>query len=185
MKKSVTVTVMFRCGYHLCGGSSVKRKTALVIRVVAGSAIMLSCNNASAKTKQSGVYCRSDRSGIKIYAQRVLPDGRLAFGLSIWSKAKNNIGVFGTAYRKGEYWEYAKDMDAQTASERCRIMIRTRSDRNIYITSDPLANCESMGGYDTKIGSVTFSRGTYEGQVTYELNDAEVFFGKAGRCWRK
>lgn len=146
---------------------------------------MLAVGTASAETTQSGVYCVQDRSGLRIFAERVLPDGGLAFGISVWSKAKNNIGVFGIAPSRGDHWEYTENLDSQSPADRCRITFSLGSNKVAHLAADPMANCQSRGGRGTEIGTVQFSRKAYEGPVTHELDDPEAFFGKAGKCWRK
>ena len=153
-----------------------------------GLAMMLSCNDGLAEARplaqnnKSAVYCLHNRSGLKIFAERVLPDGNLAFGISIWSKAKNNIGVFGIASRRGDYWEYTDHMNSQLATGRCRITINLHTNKAPHFEADPTANCQGRGGFGTEIGTVQFPRNAYEGPVTYELNDPDTFFGKAGKC---
>ena len=50
------------------------------------------------------------------------------------------------------------------------------------MAADPKENCESSAGRHTEIGTVQFPRNAYEGSVTRELDDPEVFFNKAGKC---
>jgi len=131
-----------------------------------------------------GVYCLEGQSSPKIFASKLLPNGNLSFGISIWSRAGNNIGVFGTAHRKGKYWEYNNNMDKTETTSRCKVDILFRSDGSLILDADKMATCQSMGGFGTEIGRVQFPVSAYEGRVRNELGNAETFFKTAGRCWR-
>ncbi len=164
---------------------SLARRGAWVLGCLGALSLVPSFSSASAEQARSGVYCRHDRSGTKVLAVRVLPDGNLAFGISIWSSAGNNIGAFGLAPRRSDHWEYEKNTGPAGNGDRCKIEIFLYNSHRAYVSSDPMAACRGLGGYNTKIGNVTFSHSTYEGAVTHELDDPDTFFGKAGRCWRQ
>jgi hypothetical protein len=135
---------------------------------------------AAARTA-GGVYCARERGYTKILAARVIRDGSLRFGISIWDYRGFNVGVFGLAKRRGGGWEYAHALNAADAGERCRLTIAIRSGGEIRVDADPGAPCRNMGGYGTNIGSVTFYPRMREGPVTSQLQDAEAF-QRAGRC---
>jgi hypothetical protein len=151
-----------------------------------GSGIgLFSCAPAKSAARYNAVYCMHNLDGLKVFAGRIQPGGNLSFGISIWSRDGNNIGVFGVASHHGANWEYTNKMNASTAADRCKLDIVLQSDGTPHLTADPTATCQSMGGHDTEIGSVQFPPSAYEGPVSTELNDPETFFGKAGKCWRK
>jgi hypothetical protein len=130
----------------------------------------------------SFVYCLN-QEGAKVFAGREATDGSLAFGLSVWSPAGQNISVFGTAARRGSGWQYTENLQASTAAERCRLDIMRVADRTLRVVADPDATCQSYGGVNAEIGTVIFPPSAYEGIVTTELDDPEAF-QKAGRCGR-
>jgi hypothetical protein len=140
--------------------------------------------SADGQINNGGVYCLRSNGGTKIFAGKIRKTGKLSFGVSIWNAHGNNITIFGVALRKGQGWEYLGDMNEPRVEDRCKLTILL--DRGaVRISADPSATCESMGGYGTEIGEVLFPRSAYEGPVTSELSDAEVFVNNAGKCWRK
>jgi len=130
----------------------------------------------------SFVYCLS-QGGAKVFAGREATGGSLAFGLSVWSPAGQNISLFGVAARRGAGWQYTENMQASTSAERCRLDIMRGADGALRVVADPGATCQSHGGVNAEIGTVLFPLTAYEGIVTTELDDPEAF-QKAGRCWK-
>lgn len=146
---------------------------------------MLAAGSAMSAPAAPGsfLYCHAAGNDIAVFAGKPAPDGSLEFGLSLWQGTRN-IGVFGTATRHGQQWEYQDNMDAGTAQERCRLDIVRSADGTLQVTADPDATCQSLGGQGTAVGTMRFPVATYEGPVTDEL-DADQNFDNAGRCWRK
>ena len=135
---------------------------------------------AWAGDEPSFVYCLN-QGGAKVFAGKTEANGSLAFGISVWSPAGQNISVFGIAARTGNAWRYTEDLGAATAAERCRLDIERNTDGRLRVTADPNATCQSHGGVNAEIGTVQFPSTAYEGTVTSELDDPEAF-QKAGKC---
>ena len=133
-----------------------------------------------AADEPSYVYCLN-QDGAKVFAGKTEANGSLAFGISVWSPAGQNISVFGIAARTGDAWRYTEDLSAGTAAERCRLDIERDTDGILRVTADPNATCQSHGGVNAEIGTVQFPSTAYEGPVTTELDDPEAF-QKAGKC---
>jgi hypothetical protein len=144
--------------------------------------LLLSPAATAPAARASFVYCLN-RDGAKVFAGREAADGGLAFGVSVWSPAGQNISIFGVAGRRGNGWEYTEDLQAATPAERCRLDITRATDRSLRVVADPTATCQSHGGVDAEIGTVLFPPSAYEGIVTTELDDPETF-QRAGKCWR-
>ena len=139
------------------------------------------CSTARA-VALSFVYCLN-QGGAKVFAGREATGGSLAFGLSVWSPAGQNISLFGVAARRGTGWQYTENMKASTSAERCRLDIMRVADGALRVVADPDATCQSHGGVNAEIGTVLFPPAAYEGIVTTELDDPEAF-QKAGKCWK-
>jgi len=131
----------------------------------------------------SFVHCHKAGTDIEVFAGKPTPDGGLEFGLSRWQGGRH-IGVFATATRYGQQWQYQDNMNAGIARERCRLDIVRGADGTLQIAADPEATCQSQGGQGTVIGVIRFPPTAYEGPVTNEL-DADQNFDSAGRCWQK
>jgi hypothetical protein len=140
------------------------------------------CGAANGGVPMSAVYCRKDATGLEVFAAKQRRGGDLAFGISIWLKTGQHIGVFGTAVRQAGHWIFSDSMNAKDIADRCRIRIDLLPDGTAHLATDASASCQSSGGYGTEIGSIGFSRSDREGAVTFELNDSETFFNKAGKC---
>ena len=158
---------------YLCGLS--------VLVVVSAAGLAFGADKVSSPITKTGVYCISQKRGLTVFADKLLPNGDLAVGFSDWYPNGHNIGFFGTAVRKGDHWEYTSDMDALDPADRCKVYIRSRPDGSPFIAGDALAKCQATGGVGTEIRSVGFHRSAYEGPVTNELADSETFFN-AGKC---
>ena len=154
------------------------RWPVLLALTVAG--LLFTAGAAYAAAAPGFVYCLSQQ-GAKVFAGREADDGSLAFGLSVWSPAGQNISVFGTAARRGGGWQYIDGLQARTAAERCRLDIKHDADGSLRVVTDPDATCQSYGGLNAEIGTVQFPRTAYEGPVTTELDNPESF-QKAGKC---
>lgn len=141
------------------------------------------CLYPSISTAKSGIYCIVSKTTKSAFASRIDADGNLLFGLSVWSRRGSHIGVFGVALRNGKIWQFERDLSGKRAEDRCKIKIRFRSDY-VFVSSDPNATCERLGGYGSKIGDLKFGIRNYEGNVIDQLDDSETFFSKAGRCLR-
>jgi hypothetical protein len=128
----------------------------------------------------SFIYC-IDQGGAKIFAGRALASGDLAFGLSVWSRAGQNISVLGIATRRGRTWRYTENLKANAVAERCQLDIERYSDGRLLVMADLKATCQNHGGVNATIGTVRFPSRAFEGPVTTELDDAEAF-QRAGRC---
>jgi hypothetical protein len=132
--------------------------------------------------ESSFVYCLH-RGGAKIFAGKTTANGNLKFGVSVWSPRGNNISVFGTALKSDRGWLYTNNLTAVTVTERCRLSIVRDDDGALHVVADQDATCQGRGGANMNIGTVTFPRTAYEGTVTNELDDPEMF-QRAGKCAR-
>jgi hypothetical protein len=128
----------------------------------------------------SFIYC-IDQGGAKIFAGRELASGDLAFGLSVWSPAGQNISVLGVAAKRGRTWRYSENLKANAIAERCQLDIERHANGRLLVRADPKATCQNHGGVGATIGTVRFPATAFEGPVTTELDDAEAF-QRAGRC---
>ncbi len=140
------------------------------------------CGSANGAVPTSAVYCRKEGKGLEVFAVKQRRAGDLSFGLSIWYGNGQHIGAFGTAVRQAGHWVYSDSMNAKEIGDRCRIQIELLPDGAAHLAGDASAPCKNYGGYGTEFGSVRFARSTKEGAVTFELNDSETFFNKAGKC---
>jgi hypothetical protein len=127
------------------------------------------------------VYCVNTHPGGKVFAAEKMGDGNLKFGLSLWSPEGNNIAEFGIASTSQSGWVYTKNMTASSPEARCQISINSNKN-GIVVTANPTANCESDGGTNTAIESVSFPTSSYESPVTSQLDDFGTFFNHAGNC---
>jgi hypothetical protein len=143
-------------------------------------AVLASTHVLGATAQPSFIYCLN-HEGAKIFAGREEANGSLTFGISVWSPDGQNISVFGVATRRGHAWQYAENLHAATAADRCQLDIVHGSDGTLRIAARPNATCQSDGGVNAEIGTILFPRTAYEGPVTTELNDPESF-QKAGKC---
>src|SRR5271155_817088 len=71
------------------------RHAVLLALTVAGLPLALS-RATWATAEPSFIYCLND-GGAKVFAGRKEANGSLAFGISVWSPAGQNISVFGIA----------------------------------------------------------------------------------------
>ena len=129
-----------------------------------------------------GVYCINEKPGLQVFADKLLPNGDLSFGLSVWYPNGQHIGLFGVASRRGDHWEYIKDMAAADPEDRCKVSISSRRDGTPLLVGDAMARCRPDGGVGTQIDARQFPRSAYEGPVTNELSGSEFFFSHVGRC---
>jgi hypothetical protein len=149
--------------------------------VVSAIGLAFGADKASSPVPKTGVYCISQKRGVTVFADKLLPNGDLAVGFSDWYPNGHNTGFFGTAVRKGNHWEYTSHMDAPEPAGRCKAYIHSRLDGTPLITGDILAKCQANGGAGTEIRRIGFPPSAYEGPVTTELADSETFFN-AGKC---
>ena len=98
-----------------------------------------------AAAPDSFIYCLN-HEGAKIFAGREETNGSLTFGISVWSPDGQNISVFGVAARRGRGWQYAENLHAATAADRCQLDIVHESDGTLRIAASPNATCQSDGG---------------------------------------
>ncbi len=131
-----------------------------------------------------GVYCLRDHrtQAVRIFAGKIMPSGRLKFGLTQWDANGRNIGVFGVAAGRRPGWRYASGLSAPSPDDRCRLDILVRGDGTLRVRADPVAACHDEGGQGAEIGVIEFPSSAYEGPVRSELQDEETFFNKTGRC---
>jgi hypothetical protein len=134
---------------------------------------LLTCQ-ATAAVPGSAVFC-SAAGGAKILAIEPVPDGKLRFGLSIWSPEGNNISLFGVADPVTGGWRYAE------AGGGCSVDLTRMADGGFRVRADPQADCHEQGGQNATIGSVDFTPAQNEGPVATELDNPEAF-QHAGRC---
>ena len=134
---------------------------------------------AQAAVRDSAVYCQRERGSWEMFAAKILPDGKLSFGVSLW-QGLQNIGVMGIAERHGASWEYASSLDSSDPGDHCRLAIRFNAKGDTVVTADPKAGCHNSGGEGTEIGTVRFRRKDYLGAVTVELDEPESFFSGSG-----
>jgi hypothetical protein len=136
--------------------------------------IMATWQGALATAQESAVFC-SASSGARVLAIETTPDGRLRFGLSVWSPEGNNISVFGVADPAPDGWRY------EEKNGRCSIDLTRGAAGGFTIHTDPTADCRTHGGYGTRIDTLHFTATEDEGPVTTQLDDPEAF-QHAGRC---
>ncbi|HEY3888891.1 MAG TPA: hypothetical protein VGL73_09980 [Caulobacteraceae bacterium] len=154
--------------------------TSRIAACVAVLALGLASAPASAAQHRSAVYCiRGPENTLSVFAARLQRDGRLRFGISLWNERQHNIGVYGLASRQDGRWVYS---DSLGADDQCKLTIALTPGGAARVTADHKANCDKRGGVGTSIGSVQFPSSAYQGPVTFELDDSEAFFSKAGRC---
>lgn len=144
---------------------------------------VLGADGAKAPTIKAGLYCLNHHPGLEVFAGKLLPSGDMAVGFSNWYPNGHHIGFFGTAARKGNHWEYVNHMDASDPADRCKVYIRSGPDGVPFIVGDRTAKCQTQGGIGTEMGPVEFPPSAYEGPVTTELADSEIFFN-SGKCAR-
>ncbi len=154
---------------------------AVAIALGAAAALGLLCDPAGAAGGPSAVYCLKGPDTLAVFAAQAQPKGRLKFGISYWNPEQHNVVVYGLARRAGGHWDYADHMGAD---DRCRLDIVLSPDGTARIIVDPKADCENRGGYGTQIDTISFPKSAYEGPVTFELNDEDTLFNKAGKCWK-
>ena len=168
-------------------------RSASTSKVKSGIALcLLSCatalvrfgSAAQAAQRDVGVYCLRDHRthAVQIFAGRILPSGRLKFGLSQWDAKGQHIGVMGVAGGRAPHWKYTSGLNAPSSYGRCSIDISLTADRTLRVRADPIEACQSHGGYGAEIGLIAFLPSAYEGPVKHELQDPETFFNGAGRC---
>jgi hypothetical protein len=131
-----------------------------------------------------GVYCiaQKQKPGLQVFADKLLPNGDLAFGLEVFESNGHSISLFGVATRRKDGWEFLRDMTSEDPTERCKVRITSRPDGTPFLVADPVARCESAGGAGTSIGSRHFALSLYEGPVRNELSEPDEFFNNAGKC---
>jgi hypothetical protein len=122
----------------------------------------------------SSVFC-SASAGAQVLAIAMAPEGKLRFGISVWSPKGGNISVFGVAKPTAGGWRYAEK------DGRCVINLARSADGGFTIRADTVADCRAHGGEGTRIGTLHFTPTQNEGPVTTQLDDAETF-QHAGRC---
>jgi hypothetical protein len=137
----------------------------------------------SAAGKVSFIYCL-DHAGARVFAGKTTTDGKLKFGVSVWSPAGHNISVFGIAAKTGRGWRFTENLAAKAPSERCELDIVREARGTLRVTAAPGATCQAHGGANTEIGAINFPPTAYEGSVTTELDDPETF-QKVGKCVAK
>jgi hypothetical protein len=147
-----------------------------------GGPLLAPFGPACAAAESSFVYCLNHGSA-KIFAGKTTANGNLVFGVSVWSPSGNNISLFGTALKSDHGWLYTDNLTAVTARERCRLSIVRDDDGTLHVAANHDATCERHGGANTNIGTLTFPGTAYEGTVTNELDDPEMF-QRAGKCAR-
>ncbi len=135
----------------------------------------------------SFLYCLPEtKPDLKIFAGAVTANGGLRFGLSDWESTGNHLGLWGVARRSGAGWEYQDNMSDTEQDRRCDVRITREKDGSLRLLSVDGAECGGMvyGGAGTSIGNIRFTRKTFEGPVTWQLDDADSFFSQAGQCGR-
>jgi hypothetical protein len=131
--------------------------------------------------KQNALYCSSPKHApTKIFAGLVEPDGSLTFGLSIW--AGNNIALYGEAVPDGDGWRFTQAPDEYVPNLKCKVRIVMDATGAPTVIGDPEADCTGAGGNGMTIGTEKFQKRDYEGPVTFQLDDLEAFWTRAGKC---
>jgi hypothetical protein len=142
--------------------------------VICTALIFVTQQAAPGAARENAVFC-SASAGARVLAVATIPDGRLRFGLSVWSQEGSNISVFGGADRAPGGWRYMEKNGG------CEIGLIRGADGGFTIRTDPVADCRTHGGYGARIGTLHFTAAEDEGPVTTQLDDAEAF-QHAGRC---
>jgi hypothetical protein len=151
------------------------RKLCSLPQVATCAAIIFATwQTARGAAHESAVFC-SASGGARVLAVITTPDGRLRFGLSMWSPERSNISVFGVADPAPGGWRYTEK------NGHCSIDLARGSDGGFTIRTHPAADCRAHGGYGARIGTLHFTAAEDEGPVTTQLDDAEAF-QHAGRC---
>jgi hypothetical protein len=174
--------MIFRMRYVSFLRSRKHARNLALLALCLGGPLLAPFGPAWAAAESSFVYCLN-QGGAKIFAGKTTANGDLVFGVSVWSPRGNNISVFGTALKSDRGWLYTDNLAAVTATERCRLSIVRDDDGTLHVAADQDATCQMHGGANTNIGTVTFPRTAYEGTVTNELDDPEMF-QRAGKCAR-
>ena len=151
---------------------------ALIFGIASGTGVP-----AAGTALRSAIYCQDGQQASKVFAAKLLPNGDLSFGLSLWIGGRS-LGVVGVARRTGRYWTYERDMTAPDIADRCRVVIDFPANGTPSLTVDPIAKCANAGGQGTELGSVRFSPRAYEGPVKDELSGHRDF-DSVGKCWKK
>jgi hypothetical protein len=139
------------------------------------AALMIVMCQATAKVaRENAVFC-SATTGAQVLAIATTPEGRLRFGISVWSPEGSNISVFGVADPAPAGWRYAE------TNGRCVIDFIRNADGGFTVRADAIASCSQHGGSGARIGTLRFTPAQDEGPVTTELDDAEAF-QHAGHC---
>lgn len=163
------------------GARDRQRWLALAFATVIGASLSVAPGYAAPKF---GVYCIKHKPGVEVFASKLRPDGKLSFGMFSWEDDGQYIGLFGTAVRQGDHWEYRYNMAAPESQNRCKVGINLRADGSVMLIGDPVARCAEEGGVGTSIGTRHFPASSYEGPVTNELSDPEFFNNNTGKCAR-
>jgi hypothetical protein len=163
------------------GGWVMVRISRFIATIVA---LLMLLGAAIAAPSKSAVYCVKADHELRVFAGQVKPNGRLTFGISVWNPEGNHIGVFGSAKRHGDHWQYSAGMKAPAEEDQCKLDISMSQDGSVRVVADPIAKCGNWGGHGTEIGSLHFPNSALEGPVTTELRNSEEFFNTAGKCGR-
>ena len=133
----------------------------------------------------SFVYChRGAGPELEVFAGEPAEGGALRFGLTVWTSNGHNFGLWGVAARTGKGWEYRDNMDADEPDARCHVAITREADGSLRLASIEGAECGGMtyGGAGTGIRLLRFAPSAFVGPVTWQLDDGDTFFNRAGRC---
>jgi hypothetical protein len=129
---------------------------------------------AAVAARVNAVFC-SASAGAQVLAVATTGEGKLRFGVSVWTPEGNNISVFGVADPVPSGWRYAE------TNGRCIINFARNADGGFTVQPDGTADCHMHAGQGARIGTLHFSASEKEGPVTTELNDPEAF-QHAGHC---
>lgn len=133
----------------------------------------------------SFVYChREHPRGEEVFGGAPTSNGALRFGLTVWNEDGFFFGLWGVANKSSAGWEYRDDMGNPNPQARCDVMITREADGALQLASVGDADCGAMthGGAEMSLGSLRFAPSTFEGPVTWQLDDGDTFGNSAGRC---
>jgi len=134
---------------------------ALCLLIAAGGAA------GKPKTPYSAIYCQFERHDeFSMFLAKELPDGRLNFYVDRWLTSGALTGDQGVAEREGDHWVFDSPRSEDTG--RCRLRIWLRKGGAPDIVPDKATPC--IGGYNSPMPRVTFSRRSYYKPVTNQLD---------------
>lgn len=128
----------------------------------------------SAKRPYSAIWCQAGRKNeSSMFLAKERSDGRLQFYLSHWLSNGALTGDQGIAEREGDHWVYDRPVDKDDLDHRyrCRLRIWLLADGVPDVVPDKSTEC--LGGKNSPMGRVTFSKRSYYKPVTHELDPGQ------------